>query len=365
MLKKSTSNIRPTGIMAGVDPFSWRRISKQRERLDRDRAERDGVPVSTVRHNPSRRPFSAAFRRLIAGHRTTNRDLPPPVSVFAGRFEAAIIWREDIETFAAYLTDTNWAGQLEARWIGLSPAQYPTIHSLAEALDAFGIGLDPGSRNLAEAYQTDVWAVAGACAIAGIRGVGGRWLLAAVTPHGQAQPMAPSPERDRRSWPFGPTVPDCTWGENGSRGALETARIVLDYVDSTIRSDQRLFHDGREFAMNVVRQWPLQFSVSVAEVQSWSHHRSRVVHGTWGPAVDSLRWHLVAHPSADATVSQQRYLTATGRASDRPTSGPAQERWLPGGTRRPDRPAGCRQPAAPGRLKGLSDPQSNWFGQSR
>lgn len=324
MLKKSTSNIRPTGIMADVDPFSWRRISKQRDRLDRQRAEREGAPAAAPDRNESGRAFSAGFRRLIAGHRTANRELPPPVSVFVGRFEAAVIWREDLETFAAYLTDTNRAGQLEARWVGTSPAQYPTVHGLAEALDALGIGLDPGSRNLALAYQTDVWGAAGACALAGTGGPGGRWLLAAVTPHGQLQPIAPALERDRRSWPFGPTVPACTWGEIGSRGALETARIVLDYVDSTVRSDEQLFHDAREFAMNVVRQWPTQFSVSVADIQSWSRHRSRVVLRTSGPAVDGLRRHLVAQTRPVATTSPQRRQTATPQAWGQHPNGPVE-----------------------------------------
>jgi hypothetical protein len=203
--------------------------------------------------------------------------MPTPVTVYAGRYEAAIIWRTEIETFAAYITKTNPAGELQAVWLGTHPAQYPTIHSLAEALNAYGIGLDPASRTLANNYQQDIWNHTGPCKIVGTRDPNRNHQLAIVTPKGKTQPIAPAPQRDQRSAAFGPPTP-LTWGPENHQGNLETARCILDYTDSTTRTPQQLFNDARELAVTTIRNLPPNYTIDLADLHHWTTTRKPVTH---------------------------------------------------------------------------------------
>ena len=279
------SSISPTSVSRDIDPLSLRGIESQRRRLEAKRI-RKRTP-KTCRW-PRRKAISARLRTLIQSHKPENPRLPPPVSIYAGRFEAALIWREDVETFGAYLTDTNPASELEARWFGQTPGQYPTVESLAEALAAFDVGMDDASAALAKSYQNRVWEAVGPCHLAGIRQEDGAHEMAIVTPQGRVQPLIAEAERSERSERFGP-VSDFGWGEDDPRGALETARAVLDYVDSTGRTSNELFDAAREFSQTSVRNWPAEFAVSVSEVHGWSWSRSLVVHRNHGPAVEALR----------------------------------------------------------------------------
>lgn len=289
------SRISPTGVMADIDPLGWGSVTGQRARLER-RQKRDAERMARrqrprgprTRRWPPASAFSERFRQLIAAHRPIAPQMPAPVGVYAGRYESAIMWREDTETFAAYLTDTNRAGELEARWVGTHPAQYPTVESLAEALAAYGVGLDQGSLALAEHYQQQIWATAGACHIAGTTVGGGQAALAVVTPKGQVQPLVPAPQRDSRSLAFGP-VAVCAWGENNGRGALEAARILLDYTDSTTRTDNQLFHDARTLAATTLRHLPPTFSISLADLHTWSRTRSPIPVATAGATIDRIK----------------------------------------------------------------------------
>ncbi len=287
----STNTIRPYGVMADIDPLGWGTITQQRRRLERKRerqARRQRPRAPKTRRWPQRMAPSQALRRLIAGHQPANPSMPVPVSVYAGRYEAGIMWREDVETFAAYLTDTNPAGEREARWVGSHPGQYPTVESLAEALNAYAVGIDRGSLAVAQTYQRAVWAVAGSCHLAGTHLPDGRAPLAVITPKGNVQPIGPAPQRDHRSMPFGQPTP-LAWGQEGNpRGALETARIVLDYTDSTTRNDDQLFDDARTFAVTIVRRWPPTFSVAIADIHTWSRTRAPITVLTSGTPIDRL-----------------------------------------------------------------------------
>ena len=288
------NRIRSVGVLADLDPLGRGTIAQQRARLERKqererrRQARRQRPRAAKTHRwPTGRRFTERFRQLLDGHQPTVPALPPPVGVYAGRYEAGIVWREDIETFAAYLTQTTAAGELEARWVGAHSAQYPTVDSLAAALDAYGVGLDPGSLALARTYQRAVWAAVGPCHLAGIE-ADGRSILTAVTPNGRIRPLVPSPQRDRRSMPFGPPAA-CAWGHGSARGALETARIVLDYVDSTTRSDDQLFRDARTLAVGAVSTWPAAFSISVADVHAWTTTRAVIPVASAGAPLERLQ----------------------------------------------------------------------------
>lgn len=320
------NRIRPVGVLADLDPLGRGTIAQQRARLERKRERerrrqvRRQRPRAAKTHRwPVGRAFSDRFRRLLNGHRPTVSALPPPVGVYAGRYEAGIVWREDVETFAAYLTQTTPAGELEARWVGAHTAQYPTVDSLAAALDAYGVGLDPGSLALARTYQRAVWAAVGPCHLAGISASDGRIVLAAVTPSGTIRPLVPSPQRDRRSMPFGPPA-GCAWGQGSARGALETARLVLDYVDSTTRSDEQLFHDARTLAVRDVSTWPAAFSISVADLYAWTNTRAAIPVLRAGVPLDRLQAQLPP-PAARVPLSGQPNHPEVLRLRSGPTLG--------------------------------------------
>jgi hypothetical protein len=178
----------------------WR---ARRTRRHTSHTQRTQPPTPRTRHWPKhRQAVSAAIHELLSHYRTPV-DLPEPVTGYAGRYEAVILWRDNIETFAAYITKTNHNGQLEAVWLGTHPAQYPTIDSLSEALTNYGISLDPATLNLARSYQNDIWTTIGSCRITGTKTPDGTHHLAITTPNGQTTPIAPAPERDQRSTPFG------------------------------------------------------------------------------------------------------------------------------------------------------------------
>lgn len=304
----STSNIRPTGVMEGIDPFSWRSISSQRARLDRQRAQaeeaqRERKPKSRSHRWPRLPIFSDAISGLLGRYEAMDSAAPAPVPAYAGRFEAVVLWREDVETFAAHLALVHPDGGRQARWFGAHPAQYPTVESLAQALEAHGVGLDHASLVVAQHYQREVWDALGACAIAGVHTADGQRRLAAVTPRGRVLPLGPAPQRDRRSEAFGPTAAPCRWGQGDAAGALETARIVLDYTESTLRTDTQLFNDARALAVSAVQRWPPDFAVSVADVRLWTHTRARVMASAESPAIVALRSQIPAAQPAEAVAA--------------------------------------------------------------
>ncbi|MGF1599751.1 MAG: hypothetical protein ACFCVK_23030 [Acidimicrobiales bacterium] len=304
----SVSRITPTGVMADIDPLGWRSVTSQRARLERQRqqdqqpaARRQQPRAAKTRRWPQPRAFTNRFAQLVAGHHPREPRLPAPVTAYAGRYETAIVWREDTETFAAFLTDTNRAGELEARWIGAHPAQYPTVESLAEALNAYGVGLDQGSLALAQSYQHQVWATIGACHLTGTTLDHNRPILAVITPNGQIQPLAPAPQRDRRSLIFGPPATP-TWGPHtNARGTLETARIVLDYTDSTTRTDNQLFNDARTLAITTIRHWPATFTVSIAALHTWTRTRNPIPVATTGQPIEHLHTNPPPQPQRAPT----------------------------------------------------------------
>lgn len=309
----STSNIRPTGVMEGIDPFSWRSISSQRARLDHQRAKAEETqpenrPEPRAHRWPRLPAFSDAISALIGRYKAADPGAPPPVPAYAGRFEAVVLWREDVETFAAHLALVHPDGGRHARWFGVHPAQYPTVESLAQALDAHGVGLDHASLAVAQHYQRDVWDVFGACAIVGVNAVSDQRQLGAVTPRGQVLPLAPALQRDQRSEAFGPAVAPCRWGQGDAAGALETARIVLDYADSTLRTSAQLFNDARALAITVVQRWPPDFAVSVADVHLWTHAQARVVALADGPAIGYLQRRMEAAGMSEPGRSTSREL---------------------------------------------------------
>lgn len=306
----STSNIRPTGVMEGIDPFSWRSISSQRARLDRERAQAEQgqaekkPPRSRAHRWPRLPAFSDAISGLLGRYEPTEAAVPAPVPAYAGRFEAVVMWREDVETFAAHLALVHPDGGRLARWFGAHPAQYPTVESLAQALEAHGSGLDHASLAVAQHYQRDLWDALGACAIAGVHTADGQRRLAAVTPRGQVLPLGPAPQRDRRSHAFGPPVATCRWGQGEAVGALETARIVLEYTEATLRTGTQLFNDARALAVTGVQHWPPDFAVSVADLHRWTHTGSRVVAQVDCPAIGHLHNHGRAAETSEHTATR-------------------------------------------------------------
>ena len=290
----SRSNIRPSGVMEGIDPFSWRSISSQRARLDRQRDHAEQAQTETKpqrsrsHHWPRPAAFSDAISALLGRYEPTGAGAPTPVPAYAGRFEAVVMWREDVETFAAQLALLHADGGRQARWFGAYAAQYPTVESLAQALAAHGVGLDHASLAVVQNYQRDVWDAFGACAISGVHAAEGQRRLAAVTPRGRVLTLGPAPQRDRRSHEFGPPVATCRWGQGDAAGALETARIVLEYSESTLRTGTQLFNDARALAVTGVRHWPPDFAVSMADIHLWTHTRSPVVAQVDCPAIGHL-----------------------------------------------------------------------------
>jgi hypothetical protein len=245
-------------------------------------AERTRPRDRPGRRWPSPRPLTRTARRAIDSLASI-RDLPPPVGVYAGRYQGAIVWREDVETFAACLVRTTSEGELRTVWHGEHPGQFPTVESLAEALDAYGLGLDPVSYDLARSYQQAVWDRVGSCAIAATRRDDGSHHLTIHTPSGHTQDLAPATERDDRSAAFGPPT-DLAWGST-SPGALETARCLLEYTGSTTRTPQQLFDDARSLTLTNIRRWPQNLTVNVADLHNWAGTRHQVPHQAIDPAV--------------------------------------------------------------------------------
>ncbi len=324
----SVNKIRPTGVMEGINPLSLRSIESQRARLERQQAKAAAPPRERAYRWPRPPAISAALAQIIRRYEPQNPAPPPPIAAYAGRFEAAVMWREDVETFAVHLTHTAPDGERQARWIGTHPAHYPTIESLAQTLDAHGIGLDRASLTLAQDYQRDVWAAAGACTITGIQTPDGHHHLAAVTPNGQILSLAPHPERDDRSQAFGPNANPCRWGYGDPAGALETARIVLDYTESTLRTETQLFDDARSLAVTSVTRWPPDVAVSVADLHRWTHTHQRIPARATSPAIDHLRSHTERAIAKKPARENPRQSAAKGAATRSPVGRPPISRTL-------------------------------------
>jgi hypothetical protein len=258
--------------------------------------------------------------------------------VYAGRYQGAIVWREDVETFAAYLVRTTPEGELRTVWHGEHPGQFPTVESLAEALDAYGIGLDPVSYDLARSYQQAIWDTIGSCTIAATRRDDGSHHLTIHTPSGQTQDLAPATERDDRSAAFGPPA-ELSWGST-SPGALETARCLLEYTGSTTRNPQQLFDDARSLVITNIRRWPPNLTLSVANLHRWANARNPVDHQPIDPAV-----HHAQHATRLAGRSapgQGHSDRSDAEGSDAEQSGPDRP-----ARRRPHRPESGVRPGRP------------------
>jgi hypothetical protein len=293
----SHNKITPVGVMRDIDPLSWRSITSQRRRLEQARQRQPPVAAKTSKPRPARRAFAAAIQHLINRYQPTNPGIPPPVTIDTDHYGACILWREQIETFAAYLTRTTPDGQRQARWIGTRPAQYPTTHSLTETLAAHGITIDLATSDQIRGYQQQIGDVIGPCRITGTRHPNGTHTLAAVTPKGQVQVLAPAPERDQRSHRFGPPPAHLTWGPNQPDGSVETARIILDYTDATTRTAKRLFHDAHELSTTTIQHWPPALTITVADIHHWTQNRTPITHAN--PAADDP----AMTPKPDATHS--------------------------------------------------------------
>ncbi len=74
---------------------------------------------------------------------------------------------------------------------------------------------------------------------------------------------------------------------------------MLDYTESTLRTDTQLFNDARAFAVTGVQRWPSDFAVSVADLHLWTHTRARVPAQADSPAIGHLRNQIRPEPSAD------------------------------------------------------------------
>jgi hypothetical protein len=156
------------------------------------------------------------------------------------------------------------------------------VESLAEALAARDLGLDPVSYDLARSYQQTVWDRIGSCSVVGTRLDDGTHQLTVHTPHGHTLRISPA-DRDDRSAAFGPPA-DLAWGSTGP-GALETARCLLEYTNSTTRDPRELFDDARSLTITSIRRWPPDVAVEVADLHRWTHTRHDLAHRSIDPAV--------------------------------------------------------------------------------
>jgi hypothetical protein len=206
------------------------------------------------------------------------------------------MWRDDIETFAAYLLTTDEHGHLDSEWVGTHSAQYPTVDSLAQALDASGNGLDPTSHDLAHSYQLQIWDRIGPCALTGTRHNDGRHHLTIVTPNGQQRPLRPTAERDDRSTAFGPPA-QLAWGATGA-GALETARCILEYTGSTTRTPNELFNDARALTIASIQHWPPHVTINVADIHQWASTRNPIPHLTATSRATTIDQLAAARPTS-------------------------------------------------------------------
>jgi hypothetical protein len=315
-----TVAVIPLMAMVGVGTAGWRvgrwavgaDVNRPTENVERTRRR-----AAPSRRWPSTRQLGETARRLVEQAIEKGRDLPPPVGVYAGRYRGAIVWRPDVGTFAAYLTRTTENGEHREAWVGDHPAQYPTVESLTEALAARGLGLDSTSADLARSYQQAVWDRIGSCTVVGTRLDDGSHRLTIHNPHGQTLQISPA-DRDDRSAAFGPPA-DLAWGSTGP-GALETARCLLEYTNSTTRDPRELFDDARSLAITAIRDWPPDVAIDVADLHHWTHTRHRLTHRQVDPTV------MAAQAAAQAPVDRPSRQRLT---PDLPLDGPYDQEPVP------------------------------------